>query len=609
MTLREFRERVNVHLYNSKERVLRIFRILNFFVSTTALVLLAAFYGFPHDSATAEYILQGITVSFIFYVLHYLVRVIYEFHPWTFIKRTKGRALLMSILVVEGTSDLLTGQLLVEPLVRSMGWDSARDLYTIFIQIYFFLMVIAEVFRKGSNILPKFRMNPAVIFILSFSAIISVGTVLLMLPEMTTIPGGMPWVDALFTSTSATCVTGLMVVDTVSYFTFKGQMVLLILIQLGGLNLIAFGSFLALAARFGLGVRQHDVIEDFVNRDNFQSSSGMLGKVIKWCIGIEALGAVALYASWADTVNFANWTDRIFYSIFHSISAFNNAGISLFTGGLAAPEVAENWLMHWIVTLLVFFGALGMMAIFDLFDPSRMRERMKQPWKQIGFATKIALYFSIALVVIGSAAFFFLEQEGTLKGMSTWGQITTSVFQSATRTSGFNTVDIGAVGIPMLFLLTVLMFIGSSSSSTGGGIKTSTLAIVLADVWRTIRGFEYVQLFQRTIPEILRSRAYSVLLFFLVGNLLCIFVLSITEAEILAQNGRNLLDLTFEQVSAMGTVGLSTGITADLSTAGKFIISASMFVGRVGTLTVAFAIGGRLVHNHFKYPEGHTMVG
>lgn len=608
MTLREFRERVNVNLYSSKDAVLRIFRILNFIISSSALVLLASYYGFPHDSETADLILRGVTGSFIFYVTHYVVRVIYEFHPLTFIKNTAFEAVVMGILVVEGMSDLFTGHLLIEPLISQMGIRSARDVYTLIIQGYFFLMVWSELLRRG-NILPRIRLNPAVIFILSFFAIITVGTVLLMLPEMTTITGGMPWIDALFTSTSATCVTGLMVVDTVSYFTFKGQVVLLILIQLGGLNLIAFGSFLALAARFGLGVRQHDVIEDFVNRDNVQSSSGMLQKVIWWCLGIEAIGALALFATWDEGLRFADYTEKAFYSIFHSVSAFNNAGISLFTNGLAAPEIAQNWSMHWVVTLLVFFGALGMMAMFDLFDPARMRERMNQPWKQISFATKIALYFSLALVVIGAVAFYALERNGTMEGMSLWGQITTSVFQSATRTSGFNTVDIGSVGIPMLFMLTILMFIGSSSSSTGGGIKTSTLAIVLADVRRTIRGFEHVQLFQRTIPEVLRSRAYSVLLFFLMGNLICIFFLSITESEILAQQGRNLLDLTFEQVSAMGTVGLSTGITSELSTAGKFIIASSMFVGRVGTLTVAFAIGGRLIQNHFKYPEGHTMVG
>lgn len=609
MTLREFRERINVHLYSSKEAVLRAFRILNFIVSSSALVLLAAYYGFPHDSESADLILQGITLSFVFYVAHYVVRVVYEFHPLAFIRRTLLEAIVMAVLVVEGASDLFTGHLLLEPLVSSLGIRSARDVYTIFIQGYFFLMVGSEFLRQGS-ILPRFRLNPAVIFILSFFALIGVGSVLLMLPEMTTIAGGMPWVDALFTSTSATCVTGLMLVDTVSYFTFKGQMVLLILIQLGGLNLIAFGSFLALAARFGVGVRQHDVIEDFVNRDNVQSSSGMLGKVIKWALGIEIAGAIALFGAWDETLPFASTTDRVFYSVFHSISAFNNAGISLFPASFATEGLSQNWTLHWVLIALIFIGALGMMSLFDLFDPNRLRERMRQPWKQIGFATKISLYFSSALVLLGAVAYFFLERNGTMEGMSVWGQITTSVFQSTTtRTAGFNTVDIGAVGLPMLLIIVFLMFIGASSSSTGGGIKTSTLAIVLADVWRTTRGTEHVQLFKRTIPEVLRARAYSVLLFFLGWNVLCIFLLSLTEGAVLAQNGRDLMDLLFEQVSAMGTVGLSTGITADLSTAGKFIISVSMFVGRVGTLTVAFAIGGRLVHNHFKYPEGHTMVG
>jgi len=252
---------------------------------------------------------------------------------------------------------------------------------------------------------------------------------------------------------------------------------------------------------------------------------------------------------------------------------------------------------------------LGMVAIFDLFDVNRLRERMHQPWKQIGFATKIALYFSIGLVVIGAGAYWALEYNGTLKGMSVFGQFTTSVFQSATRTSGFNTVDIGAVGVPMLFLLVILMFIGSSSSSTGGGIKTSTLSIVMADVWRTVRNLDHVQLFKRTVPGVLRSRAYSVLLFFLVGNTLAIFMLSISEQHILAMDNRGIMDLIFEEVSAFGTVGLSTGITALLSPLGKVIIMLSMFVGRVGTLTVAYALGGRTVQTHTKYPEGHTMVG
>lgn len=608
MTINEFRERVNVIIYSSKDRVLTTFKLLNLLVSTTALIVLSFYYGFPYESDTAEVLLNVVRASFGFYVLQYLTKIIYDFQPLDFLRRTWFEGLVMSLLLIEGISEVITGELLIAKAFESFGLAGVKDITTLFVQIYFFTVVFAELLR-GGTMLPRVRLNPALIFILSFSGIISIGTGLLMLPEMTTVAGGMGFLDALFTSTSATCVTGLMVEDTPTFFTYKGQFVLLILIQLGGLNLIAFGSFLAVVARFGVGIMQHDVIEDFVNRDNFLSGSGMLRKVLSWCLGIELLGAVAMFFAWDASIPFNGLGDKVFSSIFHSVSAFNNAGISLFTNGLAAPEVASNWLAHWVVTILVFFGALGMMAIFDLFDPARLKERMQTPWKQIGFPTKIALYFSTGLVVVGAVAYYFLEQEGTLAGMDAFGQITTSVFQSATRTSGFNTVDIGAIGVPMLFLLVILMFIGSSSSSTGGGIKTSTFAIVVADVWKTIRGYDHVQLFKRTIPEILRSRAYSVLMFFLVGNTIAIFALSISEAHILAMPGRNLLDLIFEEVSAFGTVGLSTGITADLSPFGKVIIIASMFVGRVGTLTVAFAIGGRLVRQNIRYPEGHTMVG
>lgn len=608
MNFQEFRERVNVGLYNSKDRVLGGLKFLNLLVSASALLVLALYYGFPNESETASQLLSFVKFSFGFYVVQYVTRILYDFQPREFLRKTWFEAAVMVVLVIEGASDILTGELLISRFIQSIGFTSISDFYTIFIQGYFFTIVVAELLR-GGRVLPRIRLNPAVIFIMSFLGLITIGTVLLMLPEMTTAPGSMGFLDALFTSTSATCVTGLMVVDTVTFFSFKGQVVILALIQLGGLNLIAFGSFLVLASKFGLGVRQHDVIEDFVNRDTFNASSGLLGKVLLWCLAIEGVGALVMHTTWGHALDGLNTGRQWFYSVFHSVSAFNNAGISLFTDGLANPAVGQHYAMHWTVTILVFFGALGMVAIFDLFDPSRLRERMAQPWKHIGFATKIALYFSVGLVAFGAVAYWALEYDGTLKGMSTFGQLTTSVFQSATRTSGFNTVDIGAVGVPMLFLLIILMFIGSSSSSTGGGIKTSTLSIVMADVWRTVRNLDHVQLFKRTVPEVLRSRAYSVLLFFLVGNTVAIFLLSITESHILADDNRNILDLIFEEVSAFGTVGLSTGITAMLSPWGKVIIMLSMFVGRVGTLTVAYALGGKALQTHIKYPEGHTMVG
>ena len=204
----------------------------------------------------------------------------------------------MALLVVEGVGDLFFDKLLLEPLLIAMGFDSYTDFSTLFIQLYFFIVVIAELMRKGS-VLPRIKMHPAVIFILSFLGITTIGTLLLMMPEMTTSGSGMGALDALFTSTSATCVTGLMVEDTMTFFTFKGQIVILILIQLGGLNVIAFASFLALAARFGVSVIQHDVIEDFVNKDSFLSGKNTLRRVISWCLSIELIGAVALAAAWS----------------------------------------------------------------------------------------------------------------------------------------------------------------------------------------------------------------------------------------------------------------------------------------------------------------------
>ena len=608
MTFNEFREIGNIYLYKSKAKNLGVLKILNLFVSFTALITLTIYYGFPHTVQGDVNMMTVIRYSFGFYISHYLIKFIYDFHPWEYLKKTWFEGFVMFILIIEGASHIMTGELLFVPLLEKLSISSGEDISLIFIQGYFFIVIIAELSRKGS-VIPKIRMHPAVIFILSFLGIISVGTLLLMMPEMTSSGNGMDALDALFTSTSATCVTGLMVEDAMHFFTFKGQIVILALIQLGGLNVIAFASVLALAARFGVSVRQHDVIEDFVNKDNFLSGKGTLGRVVIWCLGIEAIGAIALGVVWSSDIPFSGVSDRIYSSIFHSVSAFNNAGITLFTGGFTHPWVSTNWLAHWIITALVFAGALGTVALFDIFDPTRLRRRLIYPWKTIGFATKIALYVSLILVVFGSVAFAILEWNGVLSGMSGFGKFTTSVFQSVTRTSGFSTVNISSVSLPMIFIFIALMFIGGSSSSTGGGIKTSTFSVILSDVWRTVRGFDHVQLFKRTINPTLRSRAYSVLMFFIIGNMIFLFLLTITEASLLAEGDYSFIDLAFEQISAMGTVGLSTGITPLLTPAGKFIILISMFIGRVGTLTVAFALGGSLIETHFKYPEGHTMIG
>ena len=608
MTLDELRERVNVGLHPIRERALSTLKVLNVVVSLSAFACLIAYYGFPLDSDIAHNLIGVIKLSFGFYVLHFFLKWLFDFHPLQFLRSNKLEAVLMAILILEGVSDLITGQVFLGRALDPLGIESVEDWTVWLVQAYFLVIVFLELSERART-LPRFRFHPATLFILSFLFLILAGTGLLMLPEMTVDGAGMRFSDALFTSTSATCVTGLMIENTETFFTHKGHVVLMLMIKLGGLNIIAFGSLLSLLARFGVGVRQHDVIEDFVNRGSILGSRGTLGRVILWSLAIEAAGALALFLFWPSGL-FESFGDQLFNSFFLSISAFNNAGISLFTGGLADVRVANAWLVHWTVTLLVFFGALGMVAIFDLFSRESLRDRMKNPWRQIGFPTKIALYFSLAFVGLGALAYLFLEcgPGGTIENMSWTGRITTAFFQSATRTSGFNSVDIGSIGTPMLFLMVVLMFIGASSSSTGGGIKTSTFAVVFADLIGTIRGLQHPHLFRRTIGKTLRSRAWGILMFFLLFNLLGTFALTLSEPHLLQEN-RGFLNLMFEQVSALGTVGLSTGITGQISPIGRGILIASMIIGRVGTLTVAFAFTRSVVSRNYKYPEGHTMVG
>jgi trk system potassium uptake protein TrkH len=606
MTFRKVRERVNLWLYGGRDQVLGVLRTVRIAVSLGAIAALTYYYGMPLATPEAEAVLLFVKCTFGFYILHYITRALFDFHPLRFFRRHAFEGLLMILLILEGAFDIYSDSSLMALAMEPLGIQGAEAWTAWFIQAYFFVVVLIEL-RKRSAILPKIKFHPATIFIASFLMIIGAGTGLLMMPEMT-VQGHFHWLDALFTSTSATCVTGLMVQDASGFFTHKGHVVLMMLIKLGGLNIIAFGSFLALAARFGVGVRQHEVIEDFLNKGSLLSSGGMLGRVIIWSIVIELMGTAALFVFWPEGM-FATTGDQLFNSVFLSVSSFNSAGITLFSQGLASPDLASAWMIHWVVTAMVFFGALGMVAMFDLFGAENLRERMRKPWKQIRLATKIALYFSFILVGFGSISFFIMEFHGTLDGMSTFGKVTTSVFQSVTRTSGFSTINIGSVGVPMLLIFLVLMFIGASSSSTGGGIKTSTLAIVGADVSATIRGRRHVQLFRRTISPILRSRAYSVLVFFMVGNLLGIFLLTLSESAMLASGEIGILDLIFEQVSALGTVGLSLGITENLSSLGRVIIIISMLVGRVGTLTVVFAISNDIARGKYKYPEGHTMVG
>lgn len=609
MTLQSFREKVNLAIYDSKEKVDWIRKAVILLVSITSIVVLAIYYGYPQTSESKKILINIIQAGFLIYVINYCIQFVYDFEPLDFIKRTWFEALIMALLIAEGIHHSLTGNLLLITLFERVGVTNISGYYALFVQFYFLLVILTELVVR-SNVLPKFKLDPSVVFIFTFIFIALVGAALLMMPEMTTQKGSMNFLDALFTSTSATCVTGLIVVDTATFFTFKGQFVIMMLIVVGGINIISFGSFIALASKVGVTLKHHSVVENFVNKTSMFSAKSMLGRVLLWVFTIELFASILIYFSWTDAVPFRNFGDKVFFSVFHAISAFNNAGFSIFTDGLYNIAVRDNSTLQLVIAFVIFFGSLGILTLIDLFSYNNILDRIKNPWKQWQFGTKIAFYFSVVLVLVGALLFFVLEANNTLYDKTLFASIVHSFFQSVTtRTAGFNTIDLAYIGTPALFIMIFLMFIGASSGSTGGGIKTSTFALIFAAVISSIRDDKNVSLFKRTVSNELILRAFAILLFFISGILVSTLLLCISETNILLDPRFGFFSLFFEVISSYSTVGLSMGITSELSTAGKLIITLSMFVGRVGALTIAFAVGKRVISNKYKYPQGYTMVG
>lgn len=607
--MRNFRERVNLALYDSKERVLSIFRMLHAIVSLGAIGVLIYYYGFPHSTGEAEALLDWIQYAFFFYIIRFFVRFLYDFNPKQLIRDNKFEVIILSILIVEGIAFNTTGNLLVTKFLDVIGLHRMAAHSTLFIQFFFLVYIITTVV-KNRSFKPWLKIHPGLLFTISIGSIILIGTGLLMLPEMTIPSHDMSFVDALFMATSATSVTGLTTLDVASMFTFKGQIVVLFLIKLGGLNTIAFGALYLLIAKFGVGLKHHGIVEDFVNKDSLLNTGSMFGKIFVWSIVIELAGVFLLFMLVEPVGIYADTEVRFYHSIFHAISGFNNAGISILPDGMMNAAVVGNYLYHIVILGLFFLGGFGMIYLFDLFEPKRLRERMKTPWKTIEFGTKISLYYTLALLFVGAIIFFFAEYNNTLEGKGGFGKVITAFFESmTTRSAGFNIVETSSLALPTLIFFLFLMFIGGSSGSAGGGIRTSTFAILLASVVSTIRGKANTELFKRTISNDLVMKSYSILLFFIFGNLVGPFILSITEIESLEIGRFTFMDLVFEHVSASCTVGLSTGITQDLTASGKLVIVTAMFIGRVGTLTLAFLLGKEVLSKHYKYPSGHTMVG
>lgn len=444
--------------------------------------------------------------------------------------------------------------------------------------------------------------SPAYVSIIGFALLIAAGTILLVLPQATRAPG-IGWVNALFTATSASCVTGLVVVDTGAAFTPFGQGIILVLIQFGGLGIMTLSTLFLLIAGRRPSLAGRIAIQDTLTHGEERSLYTLLRDVALFTFTMEALGAVLLFFRFLPDYDV---TQALYLSIFHSVSAFCNAGFSLFSDSFAAYQ--GDWLFNLVICFLIVTGGIGFLVLSELKNRFPFN---RQTWSRLSLHSKLVLSTTAILLICSSLLIVSTEWHNTLAHLSVPERCLAGVFQAVSaRTAGFNTLSIENMANETLFVLILLMFVGASPGSCGGGIKTTTLASLAVLGFSRLCGQERPQLFRRSISEASVGKAISIVMISTVVVLTATMLVLMTELGEIAHplSRGKFLELLFEVVSAFGTVGLSTGVTAGLSVAGKLIITLVMFVGRLGPLVIAIAVSRRHVAR-YHYADEHIMVG
>lgn len=464
--------------------------------------------------------------------------------------------------------------------------------------------IVDKVYSHISGIVQRrlFK-TPSRLSVTAFLLLILLGTWFLNL-SVSSKHGNLSWIDALFTATSASCVTGLSVVninDTLSLF---GQAVLLILIQVGGLGIMTISTVFILMAGRKASFAERNLIQDTYTHSAGRSPGGILKDVLILTFVIEMTGAILLMIRFCPVYGIKT---GVWYAVFHSISAFCNAGFALFPGG-SLEIFRDDVLVNLVICGLIVLGGLGFLVISELKgNPPVSRRR----WNRISLHTKLVMVATFILIVAGTLVILAMEWRNTLAEMSVGNKIVASLFQSITlRTAGFNTIPIYRMANETLFISIILMFIGASPGSCGGGVKTSTVATLFFLGFSRVNGRENTTAFNRTIPDQTVNKATNMVMISILVVGLATMLLLMTEVGRVSymETMGKFIEILYETVSAFGTVGLSMGITDKLSQAGRLILSLVMFTGRLGPLIIALAIS-RQGAKHFTYAHEDIMVG
>ena len=465
------------------------------------------------------------------------------------------------------------------------------------------MSVMVEAIRTVLGRARRLKISLSTLILLSYLAAIGIGTTALTMP-FSTVSGSISFVDALFTATSAVCVTGLAVVDTGTYFTFWGQTVILLLIQLGGLGIMTFSVLFFLLMGKRVSFRHRMIMQEVFSHTPREDIYKVVRAIFLFTGIVEAAGALSLFFFWIGDYSVM---ESAYLAVFHSISAFCNAGFALFSDSFMGYRTAP--VLNLTICSLIVLGGLGFPVVYELYE--RFRVRTVKP-ARLTVQTKVVVITSSILIISGMAFFFWGEYGNILKEAPLSERLWTALFQSiTTRTAGFNTVDIGRLSNSTIMAFMFFMFWGASPGSCGGGVKTTTFAVLAMFIWTRLRRRSRVNVFKKSIPQETVSKSLS-LMILSISLILAIFFLLLLAHEgtpSSAEARSTFVEYLFEVISAFGTVGLSMGATAKLNTFGKLLIIAMMLIGRVGVLTFAYIFAGTEARGGVQYAHQNIMIG
>lgn len=475
----------------------------------------------------------------------------------------------------------------------------------IYLGIY---LIFLSALSKNSLFFDNFYFNPTILFVISFLVLILIGTLILMLPR-TTLVAPLTFIDALFMATSAVCITGLSVTDISSNFSMFGQTVILVLIQIGGLGIMTFTGFFGYFFSGGFSFKNQLMFGEILEENKLNSVISTLLTIIFITLLFELIGAVSIYFT-LDPTLFNSIGDQVFFSIFHAVSSFCNAGFSILPDGIQHADYRYNYNFQLALAMIFVFGGLGFGTVYNFYTYAKTkiqalfcklilkRSYVHRPWP-FSFNSKFILICNLILVVLATSSYFLFEYNNTLQQDEIWyGKIVSAFFMTnASRSAGFNSVNLNFLSGPTVIMVTSLMWIGASPGSTGGGVKVTTVAIALLNILSLARGKDSIDIFKRRIIPESVNKAFAIILLSGVTIGISFVLLNLSDP------GKGMKELLFETVSAYTTCGLSLGVTPSLSPSSKIIIIFTMFVGRVGTLTLLVAFIKNMRNRNYVYPS------